>query len=596
MKKVSPGIILRYYRAFLKFVGKKFYLYICIVFISTGFDGVGIALFVPLIQQISSSGSGDNRMSAFMRALFAFFGLPYTIEVTLGSIVLIFTLKTIMRIFAGSYQYHLGAQVTRNVRTHITGLWRRMSFKYYIEKNIGHLLNVSTVEAASTTRAFLYFAWLFPRVLLILVYITFVITINAWLALITACIGGGIFLLLRTITKKSHKVSTAISQENSNTSSTLMQILSHFKYLRATAGFPLLSRQLNSIFKKYAGLEARAGLLQSISFAMPEFTAAMFLSVMLYIYVVVLGRDPATVIVSLFFLYRLMTEIMLLQTQWQGFITSCGGVDSVNNLIQELEANQDPAVSAAYPGFNNHISLQNVNFSYGEHDILFDIDLTIPKNSMIGIVGESGSGKSTLVDIITGVQKPSSGRVIVDGTALGEFDGDQYQEHIGYVTQENVMFNGDIRSNVSLWSAGEDDNEGNNKVLQALQDAYCIDFLNENREGLNTPIGDRGIKLSGGQRQRVSIARELFKKPDLLLMDEATSALDSDSEINIHRSIHALKGKMTVILIAHRLSTIKECDMIYVLHKGRITESGTYEELKNRPGSRFNHLVELQKL
>jgi len=152
-----------------------------------------------------------------------------------------------------------------------------------------------------------------------------------------------------------------------------------------------------------------------------------------------------------------------------------------------------------------------------------------------------------------------------------------------------------VANNIALWSCDPEDSRCFERLKKAAADAYCLEFIQSLPEGFATIVGDRGIKLSGGQKQRIAIARELFKQPQLLILDEATSALDTESERAIQRSIDALKGKLTVIIIAHRLSTVQNADIIYVLDKGKIVESGGFEELIRRDGL-FRKMVELQTL
>jgi subfamily B ATP-binding cassette protein MsbA len=216
---------------------------------------------------------------------------------------------------------------------------------------------------------------------------------------------------------------------------------------------------------------------------------------------------------------------------------------------------------------------------------------------MIAFVGESGAGKSTLIDTLTLLLKPKSGNVYIDGIDSTEIEKCSWRSQIGYVSQETVVFDDTVANNICLWKGDyQTDENVKKRVHEAAKRAYADEFIKNLGNGYHTVVGDRGVRLSGGQRQRLFIARELFKNPNLLILDEATSSLDTESERYIQKSIDELKGSITVVIIAHRLSTIKNSDLIYVLEKGSIIESGTYDELSLDRESRFAQMVAIQSL
>ena len=215
----------------------------------------------------------------------------------------------------------------------------------------------------------------------------------------------------------------------------------------------------------------------------------------------------------------------------------------------------------------NAIEIKNVSFKYpeGVKSVFENANLTIEKNKAVAFVGKSGAGKTTLADIMLGLLKPYEGTVTVDGKDVFEND-DEWHKAVGYIPQNIYLIDDTIRTNVSFGhDKGNDD-----KVWEALREARLEDYVRSLPEGLDTVVGDRGVKLSGGQRQRVGIARALYTKPSVLFLDEATSALDTETENAVMESINYLQGKTTLIIIAHRLSTIRNCDYIYEVGNGRI--------------------------
>lgn len=214
------------------------------------------------------------------------------------------------------------------------------------------------------------------------------------------------------------------------------------------------------------------------------------------------------------------------------------------------------------------IELKNITYKYPNTDVLiFDhANMEIPIGKSVGIVGTSGSGKTTVVDILLGLLRLQSGEILADGTEVRE----HYQEwlkNIGYIPQSIFMIDASIRKNVAFGYADEEIDD--KKVWEALAEAQLDEFVRGLPDGLDTSIGERGIRISGGQRQRIGIARALFEDPEVLVLDEATSALDNDTEAAIMESINRLHGRKTLIIIAHRLQTIEKCDMVYRIENGK---------------------------
>ncbi len=215
--------------------------------------------------------------------------------------------------------------------------------------------------------------------------------------------------------------------------------------------------------------------------------------------------------------------------------------------------------------FEHEIKLENVCFAYGSNvPVLNNFSLTIPKGQSLGIMGPSGCGKSTLVDVLTGLLLPQSGRMLVDGVKLTEDLLPSWRKKIGYVPQFPYIFDGTLAENVAFGIASQDIDQA--RILQMCGLA-AVDFLSALPCGIQTPIGERGVRLSGGQRQRVAIARALYRQPELIVFDEATSALDEENDQRIRELISNLKGQQTLVVVSHRKSTIKECDINFYLNK-----------------------------
>lgn len=256
----------------------------------------------------------------------------------------------------------------------------------------------------------------------------------------------------------------------------------------------------------------------------------------------------------------------------QGIVTLRNEIKMARTLPSD--SNQ-PSVPAAW----HRIVFKDVFYRYPSADepILCGIDLALERGKSYGIVGPSGGGKSTLVDVLAGLLIPHRGRVTIDGTPLSALSVASWRAQIGYVSQAPFMLNGSLRANVAF--GVQPDKIDDVLIWECLRQAHLEDIALKLEHGLDTELGDRGLRLSGGQRQRIAIARALYKQPQLLILDEATSALDGISEQAIRMAIMELHGRITVVTVAHRLTAIREYNQIILLTGGRLTAQGTYEEL-----------------
>jgi subfamily B ATP-binding cassette protein MsbA len=242
--------------------------------------------------------------------------------------------------------------------------------------------------------------------------------------------------------------------------------------------------------------------------------------------------------------------------------------------------------------FTQNIELSNCNLSFENRKALDSINFIVNRMETISFVGESGSGKTTLLNVIAGLYRVDEGNVMIDGINFKDLDIKSFHKRIGYIIQEPIIFNDTIYNNVTFWAEKTPNNI--DRFKKALSRASLSDFVSTLSNGMDTFIENGGINLSGGQKQRISIARELFKEIDILIMDEATSALDSETEKSIKESFDNLKGRMTILIVAHRLSTVKNSDRIVLMKGGRIMGIGNYNELLNNP--MFSSMVENQKI
>ena len=257
------------------------------------------------------------------------------------------------------------------------------------------------------------------------------------------------------------------------------------------------------------------------------------------------------------------------------------GLDRTQELMKIKEENDLQKRIIALDQIKGNLVFKNVSFSYEDDtEVLHDISFEAPKGTVTALVGTSGSGKSTIAGLVTAFLNPNSGIILVDGNDLSKVDLRSYRNQLGVVLQDDFLYEGSIRENILFPRplASEED------LLGAVKGAYVNEFTDRFENGLDTIIGERGVKLSGGQRQRISIARALLAKPKIVILDEATSNLDTQSESFIQKSLAVLMSNRTTFVIAHRLSTIQKADQILVIEEGNILERGKHDTLIKAKG------------
>ena len=293
------------------------------------------------------------------------------------------------------------------------------------------------------------------------------------------------------------------------------------------------------------------------------------------------GRMELGELVLFFLLLSLFYEpVSKLHQLNQMALSSRAAADRVFEILDSEDEPHSEAGGALTKPVLGDVKLESVSFSYGEQPTLRDITLHARPGETIALVGPTGAGKSTIVNLLCRFYEYDSGSITIDGQELNQTSKSSLRSALGYVTQEAFLFNGTVRENLLLAKPEADEAD----LWKALESARADSLTRELPDGLDTNVGERGVKLSGGEKQRLSIARALLKDPPILLLDEATASVDSETERLIQEALEALMADRSAFVIAHRLSTIRNADRIYVLDGGTVVEQGTHEELLKADG------------
>ena len=404
-------------------------------------------------------------------------------------------------------------------------------------------------------------------------YISPLIAIFAFIPIPVIIFGS--FRFTKTIASRYTRIRDAIETLNANLSNSLSGILTVKSFNREEREFIRISDSSVEVKSaNYHAIRLSAAFIPIIRIAILfGFTATLLIGGFM-----ALEGDinVAMYSVLLFITQRLLwplTELGDTFDLYQRAMASFRRINTLKNTQPEIK-NGDIESS----GINEKIQLKKVNFSYVEDfPVLNDVSLSIQKGSTTAIVGSTGSGKSTLIKLLLRLYDVDSGQIMFDDADIKDLEVHSLRKNIGLVSQDIFLFEGTVFDNIAYGNLDATEEE----IWQAAKLSESDEFINLLPNKKETVVGERGQKLSGGQRQRISIARAILNNPEILILDEATSAVDNETEAAIQRSLDTLKDGRTVVAIAHRLSTIRNADIIYVLEKGEIVESGTHDELVN---------------
>lgn len=559
-------------------------------------DGFGLAMFLPLLQMVNNSSSVSADSLGNLKFLVNFvqmLGFGVNLFSILVLMCVFFILKGIAFFYQGYYHVSVQQLFIRKIRlNNIDGL-NSMRYKSFVLSDVGQIQNSLTGEVERVVKAFDNYFIGIQLAIMVLVYMGFAFLIDAQFAILVSVGGGLSNFIYQKIYKKTHGVSYKLTIDNNFFQGLIIQYVTNFKYLKATSYLFKYSKKLYEAVYKIEKTNKKIGVLSSFLAATREPLIIIVVALVIFLQTSVLGSSLGPILISLLFFYRALSYLMLMQGTWNQFLAVSGSLTHMKEFGEKLESNKEISGKKEISEFNSEIELKNASFSYKDKPILEDVDLIVSKNEVIAFVGESGSGKTTLVNLLSGLFPLDKGSMLIDGRLREDLNIATYQNRIGYITQDPVIFNDTIFNNVSFWDTPSEENK--KKFQNAIKKASVDEFINSLPEKENTVLGHFGVNLSGGQKQRISIARELYKSIDILILDEATSALDSETEKAIQDNIDSLKGYYTILIVAHRLSTIKNANRIVFMSEGKIAQVGEFGELIKKVPN-FKRMVELQDL
>lgn len=537
------------------------------IFISL-LETIGISIIMPFISVASNfSLIHSNSYYHYFYTLFHFSN-EINFVVAFGLVLIGFY---IFRSGVNLFYFYLLSKFARG-RYHLLAYrlfesYMGMSYRLFINQNSSNLTKAIINEAQNLTQLIAAFLFMMSEIFVVL-FIYFTMLYINWKItfLLTFVLVFNAYFLVKFMTPKIKSAGIEREKHQKSFYDIINNTLGNFKLIKLKPN----NKNIIERFEMASDGFAKANILNETLSHFPRlFLEAIGFSIVTFIVIYLVFKyehdiSSSLALISMFVLglYRLMPSANRILSSYNQIIFYKNSLDIVHeNIMYESENLSDESIS-----FQKEIILKNISFEYQNNKpILKNLNLLIEKGDSIAIIGESGSGKSTLIDLLIGLYKPLKGEILVDGIVLNEMNVKNWRVKVGYIPQNIYLFEGSVAENVAF---GEKiDKE---KVKNVLEQANILEFLTKKQNGIETLVGDNGIKLSGGQKQRIAIARALYTNPEILVLDEATSALDTDTEAKIMDEIYKIGEDKTLIVISHRLSILYKCTKSYRLVDGII--------------------------
>ena len=558
----------------------------CLMVINSITVGIGILMIIPLLGLLGiSSGLPSQEPSAGTLVNF------------IQNTGINFNLYSILAFYIGLICVNQFINHYQNIKRTRLSLLFSESFKIRLYKAISnanwlfitssrssdftHLLSSDANRIQSGTFSGLK---LFVGLLLLLVYVTLSFNLSIQLSLLAVVIGSVFLIAFRPLNKRALSLGVDLTKNNQTIYANISEFLSSLKLIKSHG---LQEHHINAFEKSVAEQNnSRIKFTKQSSLANASFkiVSALTISVFVVFAIEVVQLPLAQLFVLIILLSRILPLFSDLQQNYQRMLHMLPAYTAVVSMIKECENSAEYysiETDTEPVSLTKNIVVSNVCFSYqasGENLVFKNINLSIPANKMTAIVGRSGAGKSTLADLIIGLMSPNEGEILIDDKPLAGPLLKAWRKQIAYIPQETFLFHDTIRSNI-CWGKNYVKDED---LMYILISVGAKNFIDDLPSGLDTVVGDRGMRLSGGQCQRIALARALLRKPILLLLDEASNSLDHESESYIQDTISGLNGRLTIVVIAHRLSTIKGADQILVLENGKVSQTGNWKLMVKR--------------
>lgn len=566
-------MLIQYIKELIAYSGSRAVVTTVLFFFSGLTQGIGLVLIIPLLHTLGiSETGGTSGITGFIRKAFNALGLPMNLYTVLGAYILIVSLFALIK----RYQQVLNLSVQQGFVLHLRGrLYAALTYadwQFTVSRKSSDITHAITSDVQRVGQGTNFFLRFLSDIVLMVFQVGAAMLLSPSLTAVTIAFGGIMMLFMRPLNKKAMEIGASFRKSGQNMFSAVMEHLVGMKTAKSSGVEEHHLEQMQQIDRHRMDQRTGFARIQANTRMVYEIAAVVALS--LYIIgtlkIKAFHTSVAELLVLVFIFTRMMPRFSSVMQSYQNIKNMIPSFKGITALYEQAVQAREflPSTEVQPLEIEDKISFHDVSFRYSPEsktDALHRVSLDIPARRITAITGPSGAGKSTLADLLLGLLKPVDGKITVDGSEIKDDLIRNWRHSIGYVPQETFLFHDTVRVNM-LWanpSASEEE------LWNAIEMAAAKEFVENLPKGLDTVIGDRGIKLSGGERQRLALARALLRNPRLLLLDEATSALDTENEQRILDAIQSLQDKLTIVIIAHRQSTIQCADQVIFLENGR---------------------------
>ena len=550
-----------------------------IIFIGAFVELLGVSAIMPLIEVATKPEEMGEKWYFVLVSEYTGITDANQMLVFLAVVlIVIYILKNIYVTVMYSLQYRFIFNNQQRLSVRMMKSYMQQEYLFHVSKNVAEFQRNITNDVNGFFTVALYVLQFLAEFSVSAVLIIFLL-VQDWAS--TLAVASLLVLFMGFFTLFFKKVLVKKGEENRRinvlVTKWLLQSFSGIKEIKVTnkEGFFISSYEKN--YKNFATVQRQQSILTYLPRPVMETVCICSLMLAMIIKIMVEKSDITSFVTTLSIFavaaFRMLPSFNKITGYISGMMFNKPAIDAVYSDLKEIEALQEQRkenrLDTQSIAFNQTIEFRNLSFRYPESEkwILKNAALTIHKNTSVAFVGASGAGKTTAADLILGILEPQEGAILIDGMDIKECMS-SWHEKLGYIPQTIYLMDDTIRANIAFGiPEAEIDNDA---IESAIKEAQLDELVHSLPDGLDTMIGDRGVKLSGGQRQRIGIARALYRDPQVLILDEATSALDNETEKEVMAAIDGLHGTRTLIVIAHRLSTIKNCDFVYEVGDGRI--------------------------
>ncbi|KXY85854.1 ABC transporter ATP-binding protein [Bacillus anthracis] len=562
-------------------------------------EGVGIILLIPMISMTGIMNVGEE--TTFIAPVSRFLqDFPKTTSLVsiLGIYTLIVLGQNLLQRNITLRDARTQQAFVRELRIETYSLILKAKWSFFLEKRKTNLINILTTELARVSYGVNLFLQLLAAILFTFIQVGIAFLLSPQITIFVLVFGLLFLVASRVFIKKARILGSKTSELAKDYLSGITDQFNGIKDIKSNTLEASRLDWLQSITTKMSNEQMEYMRIRSNSQLFYKVPMAILIAFFILLSVSIFKAQPAQLLLIILIFSRLWPRFMTIQSNLELLAASIPAFKSLWELQKECkeaiemqDIHQQKHIKPIC--IEQGIECKDVHFRYNKQESLYalqNINVQIPINSMTAIVGHSGAGKSTLIDVLMGLIQPEKGQVLIDGTPLITDNLLSLRRAISYVPQDPFLFNASIRDNLLMIEPNASEEE----IWDALSFAAAAEFVKTLPKGLDTLIGDRGVRLSGGERQRLVLARAILRKPSILVLDEATSALDAENEVKIQSAIERLKGTMTIVVIAHRLSTIRNADQVIVLGKGEIVQKGEFNQLAKERKGVFRSLLGAQ--